>query len=120
MGANGRSWSRRRAAWRWKDDQAIKARRHADALECEAFNERMMQLGGPIQPSPTLYGDERWLCVAPRPLQRVPANGLGRPHQDSAPARHADLEAGSVAGVSGLSPWPQLRATRQDRNALPV
>src|SRR5947209_678057 len=67
MGANGPSRSRRHAAWRWKEEQAGKARKHADALECEAFNERMMQLGGPIQPSPTLgtamNGGYAWVRV---------------------------------------------------------
>src|ERR1043166_2865968 len=48
------SWSGRRIAWRIKDDAAKKAQQHADELCCEAWNERMRLLGGPVQPSPSL------------------------------------------------------------------
>jgi len=48
------SWSQRRTTWRIKDDAAKKAQVHADALCCEAWNERLRLLGGPVQPSPSL------------------------------------------------------------------
>jgi len=50
----GGSWSQRRIEWRFKDEAAKKAQAHADALACEAWNERMRLLGGPVQPSPSL------------------------------------------------------------------
>ena len=37
-----------------KDDAARKAQQVADKLACEAWNERLAQLGGPLQPSPSL------------------------------------------------------------------
>jgi hypothetical protein len=54
MGANGPSWVKRHAAWRVKDDEAQRAQKIADELACKAWNERMMQLSGPIRPSPSL------------------------------------------------------------------
>jgi len=56
MGHNGPSWSRRHSAWRSKHDAAESAQRHADKLACEAWNERLCQLGGPLQPSPSIRG----------------------------------------------------------------
>ena len=50
---SGPSWSQRRVSWRIKE-AAKKAQVHADALACEAWNERMRRLGGPVQPSPSL------------------------------------------------------------------
>jgi hypothetical protein len=37
-----------------KDDAARKAQQTADRLACEAWNERLRQLGGPLQPSPSI------------------------------------------------------------------
>ena len=54
MGHNGSSWGTRHLAWRIKRDAAESAQRHADKLACEARNERLTQLGGPLQPSPSL------------------------------------------------------------------
>ena len=54
MGHNGRSWPQRLGAWRWKQDAAETAQKHADKLACEAWNERLLQLGGPLQPSPSI------------------------------------------------------------------
>jgi hypothetical protein len=51
---SGPSWSQRRIDWRIKDEAAKKAQAHADALCCEAWNDRMRLLGGPLQPSPSL------------------------------------------------------------------
>lgn len=51
---HGSSWSQRRIAWRMKDAEAKKAQQRADELCCEAWNERMRLLGGPVQPSPSL------------------------------------------------------------------
>jgi hypothetical protein len=48
------SWSQRRISWRIKDDAARQAQVHADTLACEAWNERMRLLGGPVRPSPSL------------------------------------------------------------------
>jgi hypothetical protein len=48
------SWSRRRIEWRSKDEAARAAQQRADRLCCEAWNERMRLLGGPVQPSPSL------------------------------------------------------------------
>ena len=54
MGHNGPSWGLRHSKWRVKNDAAGKAQEHADKLACEAWNERLRQLGGPLQPSPSL------------------------------------------------------------------
>lgn len=54
MSHNGRSRNRRSIDVRIKDDAAKKAQQVADRLVCEAWNERLAQLGGPLQPSPTL------------------------------------------------------------------
>lgn len=56
MGHNGPSWAKRHAAWRSKRDDAAKAQQHADALACDAWNERILMLGGPLQPSPSIRG----------------------------------------------------------------
>jgi len=37
-----------------KDDDARKAQQAADRLACEAWNERLAQLGGPMRPSPSM------------------------------------------------------------------
>ncbi|TMJ04323.1 MAG: hypothetical protein E6G97_07410 [Alphaproteobacteria bacterium] len=71
MGANGPSWGRRHIAWRSKHDQALQAQQHADKLACEAWNERMLQLGGPIRPSPSL----RAAISGGFPFLRVLCNG---------------------------------------------
>src|SRR6478672_13078885 len=55
MARMGGSWSQRRIAWRIKDEAAKTAQARADALACEAWNERMRMLGGPAQPSPSLH-----------------------------------------------------------------
>jgi hypothetical protein len=39
---------------RMKEQEARKAQQRADALACEAWNERLAKLGGPLRPSPTL------------------------------------------------------------------
>jgi hypothetical protein len=36
------------------EEEARKARRHADELACHAWNLRLEKLGGPAQPSPTI------------------------------------------------------------------
>jgi len=56
MGHSGHSWSKRHAEWRFKQQQAEQAQQVADRLCVEAWNERLMQLGGPLQPSPSLRG----------------------------------------------------------------
>ena len=44
----------RRLRVRSKDEDARKAQQRADKLACEAWNERLTQLGGPLDPSPSL------------------------------------------------------------------
>jgi hypothetical protein len=39
---------------RMKEDEARKAQQVADKLACEAWNERLAKLGGPLRPSPTI------------------------------------------------------------------
>jgi hypothetical protein len=50
-----------------KDEEARKAQQLADKLACEAWNVRLAQLGGPLQPSPSLraaiHGGFPWLRV---------------------------------------------------------
>ena len=41
----------RRQDVRWKETEARKAQQVADKLACEASNERMVNLGGPLDPS---------------------------------------------------------------------
>jgi hypothetical protein len=64
---SGPNWGRRHSAWRWKIEQAEKAQKIADELCCEAWNERLHQLGGPLQPSPSIRaaisGGYAWLRV---------------------------------------------------------
>lgn len=54
MSHGGRSRYSRSLTVRMKDDEARSAQQIADRLACEAFNERMVQLGGPIRPSPSI------------------------------------------------------------------
>jgi hypothetical protein len=67
MGHSGQSWTKRHAEWRFKHRQAEQAQQVADRLCVEAWNERLMQLGGPLQPSPSLRaainGGYAWLRV---------------------------------------------------------
>jgi len=37
-----------------KEEEARKAQQVADRLACEAWNERLAKLGGPLRPSPTI------------------------------------------------------------------
>jgi len=57
----------RRLRVRSKDVDACKAQQRADKLACEAWNERMTQLGGPLDPSPSIRaaisGGFAWLRV---------------------------------------------------------
>ena len=65
--SHSQSRSGRYTAVRSKDDDAKRAQQVADRLCCEAWNERLMQLGGPLQPSPSLRaaisGGYAWLRV---------------------------------------------------------
>ena len=54
MGHNGSSWGRRHSDWRIKNDLAKRAQKRADEFCCEAWNERLRLLGGPLQPSPSM------------------------------------------------------------------
>ena len=67
MSHSGRSGHHRRLDVRMKDEEARKAQRVADKLACEAWNERLAQLGGPLRPSPSLRaainGGFPWLRV---------------------------------------------------------
>ncbi len=67
MSHSGPSRHYRRSEVRVKDDAARKAQQLADKLVCEAWNERLAQLGGPLQPSPSLRaavnGGFPWLRV---------------------------------------------------------
>jgi hypothetical protein len=70
------SWSGRRIAWRAKDEAARKAQQRADELACEAWNDRMRLLGGPLQPSPSL----RAAIAGGFPFLRVECNAC---HQNA-------------------------------------
>ena len=54
MGQRGSSRYSRGVSVRIKDDAAKRAQGVADRLCCEAWNERLAQLGGPLRPSPSL------------------------------------------------------------------
>lgn len=67
MGHNGPSRSSRSIDVKIKDAEAKRAQQIADKLACEAWNERMLKLGGPIRPSPSIRaainGDHPFLRV---------------------------------------------------------
>lgn len=67
MSHNGTSRHSRYLDVRTKDDAAKKAQAHAGKLACEAWNARRTQLGGPLEPSPSLRaainGGFPWLRV---------------------------------------------------------
>jgi hypothetical protein len=77
MSHSGRSGHQRRLDVRMKDEEARKAQQLANKLACEAWNARLAQLGGPLQPSPSLraaiHGGFPWL--------RVECNGCQQPRR---------------------------------------
>ena len=68
MSHSGRSGHQRRLDVRMKDEEARKAQQLANKLACEAWNARLAQLGGPLQPSPSLraaiHGGFPWRCAS--------------------------------------------------------
>ena len=50
----GPSESRRNISVKLKQQEAERAQQLADRLACEAWNERLQMLGGPIRPSPSI------------------------------------------------------------------
>ena len=95
---SGPNWARRHSAWRWKNEQAQNAQKVADRLSCEAWNERLTQLGGPLQPSPSLRaainGGFPWLRVECNACQQnagVDLRKIRRPEETPIWALEASL-----------------------------
>jgi hypothetical protein len=73
MSHGGSSRRTRGVNVRIKDDAAKRAQNVADRLACEAWNERLRQLGGPLQPSPSI----RAAVNGGYPFLRVACSALG-------------------------------------------
>ena len=84
-------------------ERAAEARKEADRLACEAWNQRMLGYKGPAQPSPTL-GDalNAGLSLSRSPLPRLrhaPDRGAG--HR-AATEDNADPRTGALHALQGL------------------
>ena len=95
-------------------ERAAEARKQADRLACEAWNQRMLGFQGPAQPSPTL-GDAlnagylylEVKCLGCDTHQTVPLNIVRRAEGDAHP------RTGALHALQGLLAGPGLSLQAQ-------